>query len=84
MSGLSSLPSWAILTVILITASCLNEVVSNITTAGILLPVLKDISLQLHLNPLYLMLPVVLACNYTFMLPVSCPPNALVYKVTSK
>ena len=56
---------------------------SNATTASILLPVLKDISLELGLNPLYLLLPVVLSCNYTFMLPASCPPNAIVYKVTS-
>ena len=54
---------------------------SNATTASILLPVLKDISLELGLNPLYLLLPVVLSCNYTFMLPASCPPNAIVYKV---
>ena len=59
------------------------QVVSNATTASILLPVLKDISLELGLNPLYLLLPVVLSCNYTFMLPASCPPNAIVYKVTS-
>ena len=82
MKGLDSLPSWAILTVILLVTSSLNEVVSNATTASILLPVLKDISIQLGLNPLYLMLPVVLSCNYTFMLPASCPPNAIVYKVS--
>ena len=56
---------------------------SNATTASILLPVLKDISLELGLNPLYLLLPVVLSCNYTFMLPASCPPNAIVYQVIS-
>ena len=82
MKGLDSLPSWAILTVILLVTSSLNEVVSNATTASILLPVLKDISIQLGLKPLYLMLPVVLSCNYTFMLPASCPPNAIVYKVS--
>ena len=81
MTGLSDLPGWAILTLILLTTSVLNELVSNATTASILLPVLKDISVQLRLNPLYLMLPVTLSCNYTFLLPASCPPNALVYKV---
>ena len=84
MKGLDSLPNWAILTVILLVTSCLNEIVSNATTASILLPVLKDISIQLGLNPLYLMLPVVLSCNYTFMLPASCPPNAIVYKVSGQ
>ena len=84
MKGLDSLPSWAILTVILLVTSSLNEIVNNATTASILLPVLKDISIQLGLNPLYLMLPVVLSCNYTFMLPASCPPNAIVYKVSGQ
>ena len=42
---------------------------------------MKDISVKLRLNPLYLMLPVTLSCNYTFLLPASCPPNAIVYKV---
>ena len=82
MSGLSDLPTWAILTIILVLTNTLNEVVSNATTASILLPVLKNISLKLEANPLYLMLPVVLSCNYTFLLPASCPPNAIVYKVT--
>ena len=82
MTGLSDLPGWAILTLILLTTSVLNELVSNATTASILLPVLKDISVQLRLNPLYLMLPVTLSCNYTFLLPASCPPNALVYKAS--
>jgi len=80
MTGLSSLPAWAILTIILLMTSVLNEVVSNATTASILLPVLKNISIQLKLNPLYLMLPVVLSCNYTFMFPASSPTNAIVYK----
>ena len=83
MTGLSSLPAWAILTIILLLTSVLNEVVSNATTASILLPVLKNIAIQLKLNPLYLMLPVVLSCNYTFMFPASSPTNAIVYKVCS-
>ena len=81
MTGLSDLPSWAILTLLLLMTNILNEVVSNATTASILLPVLKNIAIKLQLNPLYLMLPVVLSCNYTFMLPASCPPNAIVFKV---
>ena len=81
MTELSSLSDWQILTIILLLTSVLNELVNNATTASILLPVMKDIAVKLGLNPLYLTLPVVLSCNYTFMLPASCPPNAIVYKV---
>ena len=81
MTSLSSLSNWQILTIILLLTSTLNEVVNNATTASILLPVMKDIAVKLSLNPLYLLLPVTLSCNYTFLLPASCPPNALVYKV---
>ena len=43
---------------------------------------LGDLAVQLKLNPLYLMLPATVTCCYAFMLPVSCPPNAIVYKAS--
>ena len=82
MTELSTLTNWQILTIILLLTGVLNEVVNNATTASILLPVMKDIAVKLELNPLYLTLPVVLSCNYTFMLPASCPPNAIVLKAS--
>ena len=81
MTELSSLNDWQILTIILLLTSLLNELVNNATTASILLPVMKDVAVRLELNPLYLTLPVVLSCNFTFVLPSSCPTNAIVYKV---
>ncbi|RXG53263.1 hypothetical protein Avbf_06273 [Armadillidium vulgare] len=38
-------------------------------------------ALRTCINPLFLMLPAVVCCSYAFMLPVSTPPNALVYGV---
>jgi len=32
-----------------------------------------------NLNPLYLMLPVTISASYSYILPVSTPPNAIVY-----
>jgi sodium-dependent dicarboxylate transporter 2/3/5 len=43
-----------------------------------LLPVLLQLSQQLELNPLYLMLPATLTTSLAFMLPVSTAPNAIV------
>ena len=44
--------------------------------------VLGELAVTLELNPLYLMLPATITCCYAFMLPVSCPPNAIVYKAS--
>jgi sodium-dependent dicarboxylate transporter 2/3/5 len=33
----------------------------------------------LEMNPIWLGLPVTLAASYAFMMPVSTPPNAIVY-----
>ena len=74
--------------------SIVTEVCSNAATANILLPgdpalagstppsVLGELAVTLELNPLYLMLPATITCCYAFMLPVSCPPNAIVYKAS--
>lgn len=82
LGGLSTLPHWAVLLIVCLATSLLTEVCSNAATANILLPVLADLALQLELNPLYLLLPAAVTCCSAFMLPVSCPPNAIVYQAS--
>ena len=36
-------------------------------------------SSELGMNPLYLMIPGVIAASFAFMLPVATPPNAIVF-----
>jgi len=82
LEGLSSLPPWIVLTLVCGVTSLVTEICSNAATANILLPVLGELAVTLKLNPLYLMLPATVTCCYAFMLPVSCPPNAIVYKAS--
>ncbi|KAB7507030.1 Solute carrier family 13 member 3 [Armadillidium nasatum] len=58
-----------------------TEVASNGAMVAISMPILNEIALRTCINPLFLMLPAVVCCSYAFMLPVSTPPNALVYGV---
>uniref|UniRef100_A0A6A7FWD7 Solute carrier family 13 member 5-like n=2 Tax=Hirondellea gigas TaxID=1518452 RepID=A0A6A7FWD7_9CRUS len=76
---LEVLPDLLIVILIATFASFLTEVVSNITTANIFLPVVRDLAVGIGMNPIYLMLPVTVACSYALMMPVSNPPNAIVY-----
>ncbi|MCL4146313.1 UNVERIFIED_CONTAM: hypothetical protein GTU68_041220 [Idotea baltica] len=73
------MPPWLLLFCICILTAMATEITSNAATASVLLPVLKDLSLALCINPLYLMLPATLCCSYAFMLPVATPPNAIVF-----
>ncbi|WP_323758340.1 DASS family sodium-coupled anion symporter [Roseivirga sp.] len=57
----------------------MTEIMSNVALAVIFVPVVLGISLSLNINPMYLSLPVTLAASYAFMMPISTPPNAIVF-----
>ena len=59
--------------------SSITQVASNVATSSMILPVLLQLSTELSINPLYLMIPAKLSCSFAFMLPVATPPNAIVY-----
>ncbi|KAF2352248.1 Imidazolonepropionase [Trinorchestia longiramus] len=73
------LPHSAIVFLIVTFATFLTEVVSNMTTANIFLPVVRDLALGIGMNPLFLMLPTCIGCSYALMMPVSNPPNAIAF-----
>ena len=70
-------PSWMAFAISAIVA-LLTEFVTNSATATIFLPIVASLATDLRLNPLYLVIPVTLACSYAFMLPVGTPANAIV------
>lgn len=65
-----------------LTASALyiTELMSNVALAQIYIPVVFGITASLGLpNPHIIGLPVIFACSFAFMFPISTPPNAVVF-----
>ena len=57
----------------------LTELTSNTATASMALPIMASLAQAIEVSPLLLVIPTVLAASCAFMLPVSTPPNAIVY-----
>ncbi|XP_018018962.1 solute carrier family 13 member 5 isoform X2 [Hyalella azteca] len=79
LQALEVLPEALIVFLVCLMTAMVTEVASNTATASILMPVLKEMSLGIGINPLYLMLPATICCSYAFMLPVATPPNAIIF-----
>ena len=57
----------------------LTEVTSNTASAVMAMPVLAAAAVQMQIHPFLLMIPGTIAVSCAFMLPVSTPPNAIVF-----
>jgi len=57
----------------------LTEIMSNVALVTVFLPVVGAVALGMDLSPLLLCIPVTLAASCAFMLPMSTPPNAIVF-----
>ena len=57
----------------------LTEVMSNVALVTVFLPVVYGVANGLGMEPLFLIIPVTLAASCAFMLPMSTPPNAIVF-----
>jgi solute carrier family 13 (sodium-dependent dicarboxylate transporter), member 2/3/5 len=75
--GVSSL--FGITIVIVIVAVLVSETTSNTASAAIMVPIAISIAAASDVNPTIPALAAVFGANYGFMLPVSTPPNAIVY-----
>ncbi len=56
-----------------------TEVSSNTATISLSLPIMASLSQAIGVHPLLLLIPTTLAASCAFMLPVSTPPNAIIY-----
>jgi len=57
----------------------LTEIMSNVALITVFLPVIGGIAVGADINPLYVAIPATLASSCAFMLPMSTPPNAIVF-----
>jgi len=59
--------------------SLFTEFTSNTATTFLLLPLLGTFAINSDINVVTVILPVVLAASCAFMMPISTPPNAIVF-----
>ena len=77
LTGAESL--WAVTAVGIVAAVALTEVSSNTAAANMLVPVILTICAAGGVNPVPPVIGVALGTSMAFMLPISTPPNAIVY-----
>ncbi|MCX6556014.1 MAG: DASS family sodium-coupled anion symporter [Candidatus Aminicenantes bacterium] len=77
LSGAESL--WAITGAAVFIAIVASETTSNTAAANMVVPVVIALALAAKVNPVPPALGAILGCSWGFMLPVSTPPNAIVY-----
>jgi sodium-dependent dicarboxylate transporter 2/3/5 len=76
-TGVSTM--FGITVVIVIVAVLISETTSNTASAAIVVPIAISIAAASGVNPTIPALAAIFGANYGFMLPVSTPPNAIVY-----
>jgi sodium-dependent dicarboxylate transporter 2/3/5 len=62
-----------------VVAVLISETTSNTASVGIVVPIIIPIAIAAGVEPLIPALAAVFGASYGFMLPVSTPPNAIVY-----
>jgi solute carrier family 13 (sodium-dependent dicarboxylate transporter), member 2/3/5 len=77
LTGTSSV--WVLTAAAIAMGIFLSETTSNTTAANMVVPVMIAAAQQAGLHPVPPALGAVLGASYGFMLPVSTPPNAIVY-----
>ncbi|HRI78404.1 MAG TPA: DASS family sodium-coupled anion symporter [Cyclobacteriaceae bacterium] len=57
----------------------MTELMSNVALVTIFVPVVFGIADGFHINPIWLAMPVTFAASCAFMMPISTPPNAVLF-----
>lgn len=65
--------------ILIATMLFLTELMSNVALATVFIPIVIAIAEGAQINPLVLSIPVAMAASCAFMMPISTPPNAIVF-----
>ena len=70
---------WMLIFSLAVMALFLTEIMSNVALCVVALPVVMNLGVASGLNPVLVGMPVALCTSFAFMMPVSTPPNAIVF-----
>jgi sodium-dependent dicarboxylate transporter 2/3/5 len=79
LGGLSDIPFWLVLLIVVAVVNFLTEITQNIATCTLMMPILAALSGVLDVHPYGLMVAACIASSCAFMLPVATAPNAVVF-----
>ncbi len=79
LRGLGWINPIVLIAVVALTVILMTEIASNTATASVTLPVVGAFAEAVHLHPYGLMVTVAVGASFAFMMPVSTPPNAIVF-----
>ncbi|MCC0056911.1 MAG: SLC13 family permease [Rhodobiaceae bacterium] len=74
----SGLPSWAVLTILMIVTMTLSDVLNNTATAVIAAPIAVDVANRLGANPDPFLMAVAVAASCAFLTPIGHKNNTLI------
>ena len=80
LNSLQHIPFILMLFILVIVVQLLTEFTSNTATTAAFLPLVGIMAVAQGLNPATYAIPAALAASCAFMLPVSTPPNAIVFR----
>lgn len=73
------LPHWAIVLILTSIMLFMTELMSNVALTTIMVPMVIGIANGLGIDPFLVCIPVTMAASCAFMMPISTPPNAVVF-----
>lgn len=79
IASLTEVPIPLLVFIVALAVNFLSEIASNTALATIVIPLLGATASLMQIHPFLLMIPATMAASAAFMLPVSTPPNAIVF-----